>query len=222
MTTDLGLPGTIADTYLILPPGLGEKKIAEALYLLGRIGRATPWWTADVLLYGEAHLPEGRFSQVAEEAGLAPATLANLLWVGRRWPRSRRRDEASFANHAELAALEPEAQDHWLARAIEGDRQPNGEHRRWSVTTLRERVRGARMIAVQSNGEVTVSPTAPASGAVEPESTAGSVSAASHSASVFAGFQVGSLLGVLGIGACRVKAITARGSDVVITCVLEG
>lgn len=59
-------------------------------------------------------------------------TLRNYAWVARRFELSRRRNRLSFQHHAEVAALPPEDQDHWLDLA---------EGKGWSRNELRKNIR---------------------------------------------------------------------------------
>jgi hypothetical protein len=140
----LGIPGTISDTSLALPPGLTYDQVRNSLRLIGRIGRAISWLAADCLMYAETQFGEGKFSQLAEELGWAPHTLQNVLAVGRAWPPARRRPALDFAHHAALVSLTVEEQEEWASRIEEGDTLPNGERKRWSIARLREALRGRR------------------------------------------------------------------------------
>src|SRR6059058_5382190 len=82
---------------------------------LGVIGRAAGWWIGDWLNYGNARFGE-RYVRAARITGYDVQTLMNMVYVASRFEPSRRRDNLSWSHHAELAALEPEKQDHWLER----------------------------------------------------------------------------------------------------------
>jgi|tagenome__1003787_1003787.scaffolds.fasta_scaffold20508797_2 hypothetical protein len=103
---------------------------------LGIIGRGTGWWIGDWVNYGNARFGE-RYVRAARITGYDVQTLMNMVYVASRFDSSRRRPNLSFSHHAELAALDPEAQDHWLERA---------EAERLSVRCLREEVRRARRL----------------------------------------------------------------------------
>lgn len=103
---------------------------------LGRVGNAALWWIADWMSAGEK-----AYGSTYEEAeaitGFAYQTVANVTRVGRAVETSRRREDLSFSHHAEVAALDGEAQDTWLERAAaEG----------LSVMQLREQIRGQRQL----------------------------------------------------------------------------
>jgi hypothetical protein len=103
---------------------------------LGVIGRAAGWWIGDWLNYGNTRFGE-RYVRAARITGYDVQTLMNMVYVASKFEASRRRDNLSWSHHAELAALEPEKQDHWLERA---------ESERLSVRCLREEVRRQRRV----------------------------------------------------------------------------
>jgi hypothetical protein len=78
--------------------------------------RCIHWWIGDWLAYGERRYGE-TYAQAVEATGYAEQTLANDKFVASRVPSSRRREHLEFGHHAEVAALEPQAQDYWLQRA---------------------------------------------------------------------------------------------------------
>lgn len=138
-----GLPGTVTETSLILRPDMKITEWVKAIRLLGRMNRGMSWWICDALIYGEDHYGE-KMAQYAEETNLSVHSIANMLWVGRAWPRSRRREALSFGHHEALAAMESEDQTHWAGMAEQGETLPNGERKPWSVTRLREELRAVR------------------------------------------------------------------------------
>lgn len=83
---------------------------------LGVIGRGCGWWIGDWIRFG-ARRYGGRYKLATRLTGYDQQTLTNMAWVASRFPISRRREKLSWSHHAELAAFEPEAQDHWLDRA---------------------------------------------------------------------------------------------------------
>ncbi|HEX8053634.1 MAG TPA: hypothetical protein VF517_11645 [Thermoleophilaceae bacterium] len=115
---------------------------------LGLIGRNVGWWIGDWLRYGNAAYGE-RYTRAARVTGYDVQTLMNMVYVASRVDTSRRREKLSWSHHAELAALDPDAQERWLARA---------EAERLSVRCLREEVRReARALAAgEAAGETFV------------------------------------------------------------------
>jgi hypothetical protein len=128
----VGIPGTITPTSLTLPPGLSYAEWRHVGHLLGQIKQGVGFWLADWILYGEGHYGE-RFAQAVGETGLAPQTVENLLVVGRAFPPARRR-AVSVSHHAALTRLPPAIQDRYLEES---------ERKGWSVTELRQAVRGS-------------------------------------------------------------------------------
>ena len=112
----LPIPGTVTPTSLQLQGIMPFSKYLDAARLLGKIGHGVPWWCGDLLNYGEARYGE-RYAQAEAVMGLDAGTLANIASVCSRVDPSRRREQLSFAHHAEVAKLEPQDQATWLARA---------------------------------------------------------------------------------------------------------
>lgn len=135
-----GLPGSLTKNGLglNLPPGLTYAQVEHGLRLLGDMGRSVAFWAGDLLLYADTRFGEAKFSQLADALGWAPHTLQNALTVARSWPAGRRRAALDFGHHAALAHLEEEDQEHWAGLAEAGEKLPNGEVKRWSVSKLRE------------------------------------------------------------------------------------
>jgi len=130
---------------------------AEQGRRLGTIGRAAGWWIGDWLRYGNERYGE-RYARAARITGYDVQTLMNMVYVASRIEPSRRREGLSFSHHAEVAALERDAQDHWLARA---------EADRLSVRCLRDELRRERNVLSAAGHEP--SPQPPASTIVCPE-----------------------------------------------------
>src|SRR5918999_2229404 len=101
---------------------------------LGVMGRSAGWWIGDWLSYGN-HVFGERYVRAARITGYDAQTLMNMAYVASRFEASRRRGKLSWSHHAEIAAMAPEDQDHWLQRA---------EADRLSVRCLRESVRRER------------------------------------------------------------------------------
>ena len=111
---------------------------------IGVTGRSAGWWIGDWLRYGNARFGE-RYSRAARVTGYDVQTLMNMVYVASRFDSSRRREILSWSHHAELAALDPETQDHWLEKAIE---------ERLSVRDLRLEVRAGRHAAARAEREL--------------------------------------------------------------------
>ena len=115
-------------------PDMGLAQWVENGRRLALVGRAVGWWIGDWLRYGNERFGE-RYARAARITGYDPQTLMNMVYVASRFDLSRRREELSFSHHAELAALDPDAQDYWLSRA---------RAERLSVRCLREELRRER------------------------------------------------------------------------------
>lgn len=102
---------------------------------LGVMGRSAGWWIGDWLSYGN-HIFGERYVRASRITGYDSQTLMNMAYVASRFDVSRRRGKLSWSHHAEIAAMEPDEQDHWLERA---------ETDRLSVRCLREGIRRERL-----------------------------------------------------------------------------
>jgi hypothetical protein len=98
---------------------------------LGSVARASGWWIGDWSRYGGARYGE-KYDAAAKITGYDVQSLMNMAYVASRFEISRRREKLSFSHHAELAALAPDEQEHWLDIA---------EGEGLSVRTLRDRLR---------------------------------------------------------------------------------
>jgi len=105
---------------------------------LGRTHNTSAWWLGDWLYFGE-HAYCVLYEEGIARTGLAYQTLANYRYVAVAFEPSRRRENLSFAHHAEVAAFEPPEQDEWLDRA---------EAEGWSRNELRARIREARQLSL--------------------------------------------------------------------------
>lgn len=79
-------------------------------------GGAVHWWIGDWLNYGERAYGE-KYSEALDMTGFDYQTVANDKYVAGQVEFSRRRENLSFAHHAEVAALSPKQQDRLLDRA---------------------------------------------------------------------------------------------------------
>jgi thioredoxin family protein len=119
---------------LELPSGLPFERWQSIGRRLGDVADASTWWLADWAAYGEGTYGD-RYRQAIAVTGFGYQTLRNYAWVARRFAASRRRDDLSFAHHAEVAALDEREQDEWLARARRGN---------WSRNELRSQLKQAQ------------------------------------------------------------------------------
>lgn len=112
-------------------PHLTIEQLTSMAAFFGQLNSASRWWISDLLHYVE--MRHGEYvAHVADATGLAPQTIENIMSVGRRVPARRRRIGVSFSLHAEVAALLPNEQRHWLKVA---------EEENLTKTELRARIR---------------------------------------------------------------------------------
>lgn len=111
---------------------------------LGLLGRSVNWWIGDWLRYGNAAYGE-RYSRASRVTGYDAQSLMNMVYVASRFEPERRREGLSWSHHAELAALSPAEQEHWLTLA---------EAQRLSVHSLRLELRAARKAVCDGAGAV--------------------------------------------------------------------
>lgn len=121
---------------------------------LGFVDHASTWWIADWMNVGEAlfgelaadgaDTRESRFDVARRITGKEPSTLQNYRSVAEKVPPGRRREELTFAHHAEVAPLEPAMQEHWLDKAVA---------EQWTRSRLREAIRDARDGGGDEQGE---------------------------------------------------------------------
>jgi hypothetical protein len=99
---------------------------------LRQVTGAVQWLIGDWLNYGETRYGE-KYKEAIEATGYDYQTLANEKQISRRFELSRRRENLSWAHHAEVAGLRPdEMGDDLLKRA---------ENEGWSVKELRKVVK---------------------------------------------------------------------------------
>jgi predicted HicB family RNase H-like nuclease len=98
---------------------------------LSTVVTSSAWCLGDWMIYGEKTFT-GRYREAIEQTSLDYQTLRNYAWVARRFPRARRRENLSFAHHAEVASMPQPEQDFWLRKA---------ENLGWSRNKLRREVR---------------------------------------------------------------------------------
>jgi len=128
---------------LRLPARLSFERWKALGRQIGSVATASSWWLGDWASYGEGSYGE-KYKQAIAVTGFDYQTLRNHAWVAGRFDVSRRRDNLSFAHHAEVAALPEEEQDEWLDLA---------ERSRWSRNELRARLRNERRARIPSGVE---------------------------------------------------------------------
>lgn len=126
MLCDATPDGTVAELFEIQPTGLkvhGAPTIDEWLAFgehLHVLDQGLQFAIGDYLNYGERSYGE-KYSQTALMTGYSAKTLTNFAYVANAVEPSRRRENVPFSHHAEVAPLNPEAQEKWLEQAAEAD-----------------------------------------------------------------------------------------------------
>lgn len=133
LLAELEKAGAITNTALILPPDTPYAQCEALAAMFGQLHRTSAWLIGDLLnhierVYGET------YAQAAEATKLSKGALMNYTWVCSRIPRSRRRANVPFSTHMDVAALEPQEQDHWLREA---------EANHWTKEELRAARKGS-------------------------------------------------------------------------------
>lgn len=93
---------------------------------------AGPWALGDWIEAGQARFGE-KYAQAMDWTRYSYKHLANVTWVVRHFPFSRRREELSFGHHAAVAGLDPKAADKALKTAV---------RYKMSIDTMMEYLRG--------------------------------------------------------------------------------
>lgn len=165
-----GIVGRLTATQWIPPDNLDLEGWLHQVGLFKLMHGAVQFWLGDALRFGEERFGE-LHTQALEEHSYQ--TLANVMWVSKAIPGSRRREAEvlSWSHHAEVAALEPEQQESWLERAQgegmsvrqlrAGIRASQGKPHRDLVAELREeretlmRLVRALVTALEARGGLT-------------------------------------------------------------------
>jgi hypothetical protein len=136
----VGTQATVRTSGMVFPENLPERSWERIGAGLRELVNSSAWWLADWLIFGESTYGWRRYKEAIERTGLDYQTLRNYAWVGRRFEHHRRRENLSFAHHAEVARMAPPEQDYWLRKA---------EQHKWSRNELRRTVRAS--LAAQSD-----------------------------------------------------------------------
>lgn len=123
---------------ILFPPGLPYEKWCGIGPMAGDVERAMRLGLGDWLNYGQQEYGE-KYSQAINDTGFEYGYLANLAWICRRFPISRRRETIrSISIYQALAPLDAEEQETWLDLI-----EANG----WTRTELRAALKEEKMIA---------------------------------------------------------------------------
>jgi hypothetical protein len=111
---------------------------------IGALGRGSPWWIGDWLLYGTARGWGERYSEAAKITGYDPKSLRNMRYVSSQFDLSLRRDNLTWSHHVLVAAFEADEQNYWFDRAAAD---------KLSVDDLRVELRSSRRDSKPAPGE---------------------------------------------------------------------
>ena len=132
MSDKLEIPGKISPVALNLPENMDFEDWERAGKVIGMLGNASGWYIGDWLNYGEHQYGE-KYAQAAELTGYDPSTLQGFQFTSSKVPVKVRRATLTFSHHREVAPLEVEEQEKWLALA---------EKNNWSRGEFRAKLKG--------------------------------------------------------------------------------
>ncbi len=120
LVRELELSGALTATSLDLSsrPDLTYDQLETLVAYWGYVHNTSRWALFDTLRAIEMRHGD-LVAQAAELTGLAPSSIENGMSIVNKVPKSRRRAGVHFSTHAEVAALSPNDQRHWLRIAEE-------------------------------------------------------------------------------------------------------
>jgi hypothetical protein len=130
-------------TGLVIRPGVAFADWQHLGKTLTQMQGGILWWLDDWLNYGERSYGE-MYAQALDATDYSYQTLAHAKSIASKLDLCRRRQNLSFAHHAEIASLTPAAQDRWLDQA---------ESKGWTRAQLRAARRQAKIAASPVAGE---------------------------------------------------------------------
>jgi len=130
----LAFPGSLSPTAMELQPGLSKQAWLEAGRRLALIERANRWWIGDYLNYGERSYGN-TYTEALRLFELDYDTLAQYKWMAGEYEPCTRVQNLRYAHHRVVAALEPEARQHWLVLA---------EAKHWSERELKAQIKAEK------------------------------------------------------------------------------
>lgn len=130
---ELGAGVAVRRTSLFLPDDLSLSTWRNIGDVIVSFSDSSAWWIGDWLVFGQSIYGD-RYKRAMAETSLDYQTLRNYAWIARRFEPSRRREKLTFQHHVEVAALDPQEQDHWLDLAT---------NFHWSRNELRRQIRNS-------------------------------------------------------------------------------
>jgi hypothetical protein len=116
---DLPCGAVLYSNGLKLPPELDLESWKMIGAKIAHLSTGVQWAVGDWWCFGYHQYGERKAVAAARLLPYEFGTLMNWGSVARKIDTSRRREDVSFSHHVEVAKLEPEKQDRWLARAVE-------------------------------------------------------------------------------------------------------
>ena len=136
----------VDEHFTLTPTGLKVKgrppieSFARVGKLIKAADSATKLWVGDWMRIGEQIHGED-FAQVLSELGWPESTSRQMIWVSEKVAPTVRRKDLDWTHHRAVAALDPESQKLWLARAADGD----GSGVPWAANELGRRIRAEKV-----------------------------------------------------------------------------
>ena len=127
--THEGLALTLTGTQITIDQ---SDVLLDSLY---QFRQRSMFYIGDLLNYWK-NKDEGMYSQLLDATKYEMSTLDSAMWVCKNIrPNGRYGPPLTFGHHDAVASLDPESQELWLERAIEGG---------WSVYRLRQEIKGPK------------------------------------------------------------------------------
>lgn len=130
----LGLPGTFTPVSWEAPENLGFEEWEALGGVMSKVEGAVHWWIGDWLNYGKRRWAD-EYDEAERETGFSYTTLKQDAWVAGAVKVCNRLHTLSWSHHREVARLEPQEQDYWLAMT---------EQNNWTRYELRRQIRHAK------------------------------------------------------------------------------
>lgn len=104
-------PFTLTETGVLVQgrPSFGQ--YADALSIARKIEKASPWWVAGLLAYGEKRKDwEKQLDQIVDATGYSMGRIRNMKSTAENVAPSRRRADVDYSVHEAVASLNPKEQ----------------------------------------------------------------------------------------------------------------
>lgn len=102
--------------------------------------KASGWWLVDLIAYADSRTDwDQHIDAIIDSELMAEATIKQYRWLGKKLPTTKRMKDVGFAQHLEVASVEPEEQGAWLHRAKENQ---------WTSRELRDEIRASKRVRI--------------------------------------------------------------------------